>query len=193
MAEVQVPPQASEEYRIFAERYMHFTNLWTIYTDILSGRYVPSINLASEGALTEVRYTMMLILYAYFYSLVEDDDQGVNGFRIWRDRFPEEEPAIAAVEAQVIPFRKRLKLFRNRLGFHGSRSRSHESGGFDLFAKHSGTQMWDAMKNFKALGAALFAKDLARQGSEGSDANRARLWIDSVAARARQTSHPEHH
>ncbi len=76
---------------------MHFMNLWTVYTDLLSGHYVPRINLPSEESLTDVRETMMLILYAYFYSLIEDDDQSINGFRIWRARFPEETAAIAAV------------------------------------------------------------------------------------------------
>ena len=71
--------------------YMHFINLWTVYTDLLSGHYVPRINLPSEKAFTEVRGTMMLILYAYCYSLIEDDDQGLNGFRIWRAYFPEED------------------------------------------------------------------------------------------------------
>jgi hypothetical protein len=152
-----------------------------VYNDLLSGHYKPTLNLPSEE-LTDVGATMMLVLYAYFYSLVDDDNQSVNGFRIWRARYPEEEVAIAAVEARVVPFRQRLKLFRNRLGFHGSRSRTHESAALDLFAKHSGTEIWEAMKLFTALGAALFAKDLARQGLD--DPNRARQWIDSVSTKA---------
>ena len=39
---------------------------------------------------------LMFILYAYFYSPIEDSDDGLNGFRIWREHFPEEEEAIAA-------------------------------------------------------------------------------------------------
>lgn len=191
MSKGPISSQTSEEFGIFAERYMHFMNLWTVYTDLLSGHYVPRLNLSSEKfSITDVRATMMLILYAYFYSLIEDDNQSLNGFRIWRARYPEEEAAIAAVEAQVVPFRRRLRLFRNRLGFHGSRSRAHESSGFDLFAQHSGTEMWDAMKSFKALGAALFAKESAQRGLEGSDPDRARQWIDSVAARAGQSAKP---
>jgi hypothetical protein len=111
----------------------------------------------------DVRTTMMFVLYAYFYSMVEDDPQGVNGFRVWRASWPEEEKAIAAVEALVTPLVPGLKLFRNRLGFHGSRSRSHEAKAFDLFAQHSGTAVWNAMANFKSLGAALFKTDLDRQ------------------------------
>jgi hypothetical protein len=82
----------------------------------------------------------------------------------------------------VVPLRPGLKLFRNRLGFHGSRSRSHEKAGLDVFTEHSGTAVWQAMRNFKSLGAALFKKDLDRQ--HGIDPSPARQWIDQIAARA---------
>src|SRR5258706_12921798 len=78
--------QTSEEFRIFAERCMHFLNLWTVYTDLLSGHYVPRINLPSDESLTEVRETLMLILYGYFCSLIEDADQSINMLRILRVR-----------------------------------------------------------------------------------------------------------
>jgi hypothetical protein len=172
--------QPSEEFRIFAERFMHFMNLWTVYNDLLSGRYLPSLNLSSEEEwTTDVRATVMFVLYAYFYSLVEDDDQSLNGFRIWRVRYPEEETAIAAVESRVA--RDRLRLFRNRLGFHGSRNRRHESKGLELFSMHSGTEIWNAMKDFKSLGAALFAKSNITQGIGPYTGDQVRAWIDSIA------------
>lgn len=101
--------------------------------------------------------------------MVEDDPQGVTGFRVCREAWPEEEKAIAAVESLVAPLKPGLKLFRNRLGFHGSRSRAHEEKGLDVFAQHSGTAVWEAMKNFKSLGAALFKKDLDRQNGVDSE------------------------
>ena len=174
--------QRPEEMAIFAERYMNFLNLWTIYNDMLSGRYVPS--LTDEEWPPQV--TTMLLVYGYFYSLIEDSEDGVNGFRIWREHFPSEEAAIAAVEAQVIPFRDRLRIFRNRLGFHGSRTRAHESAGFDLFAQHSGTDIWNAMKNFKSLAAALFAHDLVERGIGKHTKEQVRNWLDGVAECARQ-------
>jgi hypothetical protein len=179
----------TEELYMFAERYAHFSNIHTIYRDLLSGHYKPSVNVAEdprkvpeEFEVTNVSTTAMFILYAYFYSMVEDDPQGVNGFRVWRAAWPEEEKAIAAVEALVAPLRPGLKLFRNRLGFHGSTSRAHERKGLDFFSQHSGTAVWDAMANFKSLGAALFRKDLDRQhGIDPSPA--ARRWINQIAAR----------
>jgi hypothetical protein len=177
-----VTDKTLEEFSIFAERYMHFINLWTVYSDILTKKYVPSIN-DEEFA---PGMTIMLVLYAYFYSLVEDSADGLNGFRIWRAKFQEEESAIGAVEAQVAPFRGRLKLYRNRLGFHGSTTRSHEASGLNLFAEHSGTEIWNAMRNFKALGAALFAKANEKQGIGEFNAAQVRDWIDGVAERARQ-------
>jgi hypothetical protein len=170
-----------EEFGIFAERFMHFMNLWTIYGDMLSGKYVPSL---SEGKYTP-KITQMLMVYGYFYSLVEDSEEGVNGFRIWRDQFPDEAPAIRTVEAQVAPFLGRLRLFRNRLGFHGSRTRAHESRAYDLFTEHSGTEIWNAISNFKSLGAALFAKANERQGIGAFNQAEVREWIDRVLVRSR--------
>jgi hypothetical protein len=128
-----------------------------------------------------IRCTMMLVVLAYFYSLIEDDEQAVNAFRIWRVRYPEEEAAIAAVEAKVAPFRQRLRKFRNRLGFHGSTSRSHEAVGLELFNKHRSSETWGAILVFTALAAALFRKDLDRL--PGGDPSETRKRIDSVAAR----------
>jgi hypothetical protein len=176
-----------EELFIFVERLTQFINLWTVYTDLLTGKYTPSLNLFGEECPTGMQSTLMFILYAYFFSLMEDSSDGLNAFRIWREHFPEEEAAIAAVESRVMPFKNGLRVFRNRLAFHGSRSRSHEAPGLNVFANHSGTEVWEGMKLFKSLGAALLAKDGARQGLQGSDPERARRWIDSVTRKALQS------
>jgi hypothetical protein len=148
---------------IFAQRLMHFANLWTAYRDLLSGRYSPSIPWSEHDPYPNIQHTLMFVLYGWFYSLVEDADGAVNAFRVWRERYPKEESAIAAVEAEVVPLKNDLRVFRNRLGFHGSTSWSHESAGFDLFANHSGTQILEVMKKFKTLGAALFATEKTGQ------------------------------
>jgi hypothetical protein len=170
-----------EELGIFVERHIQFMNLWTVYNDLLSGRYVPSL----DNEDWPVKITMMLMLYGYFYSLVEDFEEGMNAFRVLREKFPEEEVAIATVESQIVPFRSRLRVFRNRLGFHGSRTRAHESHAFDLFAEHTGTEIWNAMENFKGLVAALLAKANAKQGIGTLNQGQIRQWIDKISERAR--------
>src|ERR1022692_1904003 len=111
-------PIPREELVIFVERFMHFMNVWTIYRDLLSGYYVPTVGPPSENdPFPNVTTTMMFLLYASFYSLIEEDPKSVNAFRVWRQHFPEEESLIARAEAQVVPFREDLKRFRNRLGF----------------------------------------------------------------------------
>jgi hypothetical protein len=163
---MQSPDAASdEELVIFVERLRHFMNLWTIYSDILTGKYVPSVG-AEEESVFNPKVTVMLLLHAYLYSLIEDSDDGLNAFRIWRKHFPEEEPAIRAIEAQIVPFRNDLRVFRNRLGFHGSRTRVHEASGLDLFANFTGGYAWEAIKNFKALAAMLLGKEIARSASD---------------------------
>ncbi len=184
-------PGDPEEFRIFVERFMQFMNLWTVYDDFLTGKYVPTIkasNLPEEWSITDMGPTLMFVLFGFFYSLIEDADNALNGFRIWRQRFPDEERAITAVESEVAHFSNDLKVFRNRLAFHGSRSRNHQSNGFDFFVKHSGNETWEGVKNFKSLGAALLAKDCARQGLKGYDKEQVRHWIDSVAEKSRRAS-----
>jgi hypothetical protein len=92
--------------------------------------------------------------------------EGPNAFRIWCEHFSGEEAAIAAVEQQIAPFKSDLRLFRNRLGYHGIRPRSHEAKGWDFFANASGSAIWNAMVNFKGLGAILLSKELAERKSE---------------------------
>jgi hypothetical protein len=181
------PAQNTEELVLFVERTPHFLNLWTIYNDLLSRKYVPSMGAEAES-IHDPKGTMMLVLYAYFYSLVEDSNDGLNAFRLWREHYPEEERAIAAVEAQIAPSISDLWLFRNRLGFHGSRSRAHEARGFDLFANTSGTAMWNTMKNFKALASTLLAKEMAIKNSNHAEAQKCRAWIDAIAIRASEQS-----
>ena len=189
MAATQADKQ-SEEFGIFVQRFMHFMNLWTVYRDLRSGHYLPTVNPPAKNdedwSPTDIGTTIMFVLYAFFYSLIEDEVSGLNGFRVWRQRYPEEENAIAAVEAQATRFKKDLRLFRNRLGFHGSRTRAHEASGLDLFVRHSGTAIFNAMKNFKALGSALLGKDNARQGIGKFDAGQVRQWIDSITQKAQE-------
>jgi hypothetical protein len=99
-------------------------NLWTIYKDILNSHYVPSVGKISRPSddnsdLVEwpANITTVFILYAYFYGLIEDSDEGLNGFRVWRSAWPSEEAAISAAESRVLRFVDRLRVFRNRLDF----------------------------------------------------------------------------
>lgn len=167
-----------EELSIYAERHFHFMNLWTVYHDLLKGDYVPSLNDDEYP----VGITMMLVLYSYFYSLVEDSDEGLNGFRIWRQKLPQEEAAITTVEARVRPFLVHLRLFRNRMGFHGSRTRAHESEAFELFNKHSGTEIYQTMKQYKALAAALFGMDMALHSGDADKIAQWRARLDVIGA-----------
>jgi hypothetical protein len=169
-----------EELSIYAERHLDFLNIWTIYADLLKGAYKPSLNDEERP----VAITMMFVVYAYFYSLVEDSDEGLNGFRVWRAKLPGEDRAISAVEGKVKPFLARLRIFRNRMGFHGSRSRNHERAAFDLFNKHSGTEIFETIVLYKALAAALFGMDTALHLNDTEEIARCRARLDGIAAQS---------
>jgi hypothetical protein len=180
-----------EEHYVFVKRYMQFHNLWTVYSDLLSGRYVPSLSTKTSREVpeadwettTDMRATLMFLLYSFFYSLIEDSDDGLNAFRIWRAKYPDEERAITALERLILPFRPDLKVFRNRMGFHGSRSQQREVKGLDIFGNFSGDQILGRMAQFKALNAALLEKNLARQSNSVERLKDARSRIDLITER----------
>jgi hypothetical protein len=122
------------------------------------------------------------------HSLIEDSDDGIDAFRIWRRKFPEELTAISALETGIDPLRADLRIFRNKLGFHGSRSFQQESRGLDVFGNHSATKLMEAMKCFKALSAALLEMDMARQENSCERLSKARMRIDSISIRSNSIS-----
>ena len=174
--------EALEELGLFADRFRHFMNLWTIYSDLLTKRYTPSL----DDDEWPVRTTMMFVVYSYFYSLVEDSKDGMNGFRVWRKSLPEEAAVISAVEAKVKPLLQHLRLFRNRLGFHGSRTRTRESEAFAIFNEHSGTQIFETIELFKAMSGALFGMATVLQENDEDGKKKYRKKLDEIAKRAVQ-------
>jgi hypothetical protein len=180
-----------EELLLFTRRCLQFHHLWTIYQDLLSGKYIPSVgyrsleNVEADWTLPgEMVPTVMMVLYSFFYSLIEDSDDCLDAFRIWKLKYPEEMVAIDALENQIARLRPDLQVFRNRLGFHGSRSQKHEARGFQLFGNHSGTKMLQAMSVFKSLNSALPLKDLAQRHSSPEELAQARLWLDAIPTRS---------
>jgi hypothetical protein len=59
--------------------------------------------------------------------------------------------------------------------------------GFDLFDKHTGDEIYNAMRLFKSLGAALLGMDTAVNENDAHDQARCRAWIDKVAAEAQKS------
>jgi hypothetical protein len=145
-------PHPLEEYHILVKRYLHFENLWDLYNDFLSGRYIPSVNTHSSNVdVPEMADTLLIVLYSWFYSLVDDEPRGVDAFRAWYRFFPEDKPAIRAVQKQIKPIKSCLKTLRNRVGFHGSQTWEHENAAFDLFKKQSAEDVIGAMNSFRSL------------------------------------------
>jgi len=191
-------PDINEEHYLFIKRVMQFQNIRTVYTDLLTGRYIPScgaeqieeIQEADSTITAEMVPTMMFVLYSFFYSLIEDSDDGHDAFRIWRIKWPEEEQAIEALETLVRPLRNDLRYFRNRLGFHGSRSHALESKGFELFANHSGDRIMQIMTRFTSLNAGFLMKDRAEKSGSDEDKKKARAWIDANIERCYAMAKP---
>lgn len=144
-------PKKDGELSIYVERMYRFIQLLRIYDMVLA---IPDRNDPGEPHLT-MRGTMMSVVYSFFYSLIEPDSKGVDFFRIWRARLPEATADIDSLEARVAPIRDDLRLFRNRFGFHGSRSRERESVGFDLLLNHQGSDIYQVILDTRDLSTKL--------------------------------------
>jgi hypothetical protein len=180
---------SGEEHFLFVKRYMQFHNIWVVYTDYLTGRYVPSVEFGrreDSTATGETQSTLLFLVYAFFYSLIETDSEGLNAFRIWRRSYPGEEAAISALEAVILPFQADLRTFRNKLDFHGSRSHEKESKGFDVFNNHPGDTIFTAITLFKALNAELLSLNVAYENNSVLRIEQVRLKLDTITEQCRE-------
>jgi len=161
----EVPETLDEELSIYVERMVRMLHLISIYGDVLAS---PGAVEPGETPMDKAG-TMLAIVYSFYYSLIETDEQGVNFFRVWRLRAPTFAKELDTLERQIDPFREDLRLFRNRFGFHGSRSRGHEGKAFDLLIKHTPGSLWDAILATRNLSSRMIA-DIQQDSSSSSAA-----------------------
>jgi hypothetical protein len=148
-----------DELSVYVERIMRMIQLLRIYEMVLALPDEPSDR---DNPQSSRKGTMMGVVYSFFYSLIEDDPQGINFFRIWRAREPSFAAELDALEARIAPFKGRLRLFRNRFGFHGSVTREHEAVGLDLLTHHDGALIYQAILDTRNLSTKLLKARLAR-------------------------------
>ena len=72
------------------------------------------------------------------YTLFEDRPDSIDLVTVWHGLDHPFGNELQDSVARLSPFRDELKLVRNRLGFHGSLSRSHERAGLGIFDVDSG-------------------------------------------------------
>lgn len=82
--------------------------------------------------------TLLLETASFLYSLFEDRPDSIDLVTVWRGFDHPFGNELQDSVTRLSPFRDELKLVRNRLGFHGSLSRSHEQAGLGIFDVDSG-------------------------------------------------------
>ncbi|MBI4001057.1 MAG: hypothetical protein HY348_04660 [Nitrospira defluvii] len=82
--------------------------------------------------------TLVLETASFLYSLFEDRPDSIDLVRVWRSFDHPFGNELQDSVTRLSPFKDELKLVRNRLGFHGSLSRSHERAGLGIFDVDSG-------------------------------------------------------
>ena len=133
-----------EDITISVERMMRFCYLAEMQSECAAGdTKVLPLHLTRFGAL-------LIETSSFLYSLFEDRGDSVNLQRVWHGFDHPFSNELKDYSARLSPFKEDLKLVRDRLGFHGSLTRSREGAGLGVFDVDSG----------RALDFACLVKDM---------------------------------
>ena len=121
-----------EEVTISVERMMRFCYLAQMQFEHAAGdtKALP-LHLTRFG-------TLVFETSSSLHSLFDDRSDSINLVRVWRAFDHPFGDELKGCVTRLDPFKQELKLVRNRLGFHGSLSRSHERAGLGIFDVDSG-------------------------------------------------------
>ena len=120
-----------EDVTISVERMMRFCHLAQIQFE-----YAPGDTKALPLHLTRFG-TLVFETASFLYSLFEDRRDSINLLKVWRDFDHPFGDELQNFVKRLSPFKKELKLVRNRVGFHGSLNRSHARAGLGIFDVNS--------------------------------------------------------
>jgi hypothetical protein len=117
----------SEGVTISVERMMRFCCLAQMQFECATGetKALP-LHLTRFG-------TLLIETSSFLYSLFEDREDSINLLRVWQGFDHPFGNELQDYSTRLSPFKEELKLVRNRLGFHGSLTRSHEGAGLGIF------------------------------------------------------------
>lgn len=121
-----------EDLTISVERMMRFCYLAQMQFETAAGstELLP-LHLTRFG-------TLVFETSSFLYSLFEDRPDSINLVRVWQGFDHPFSKDLQDCVMRLDPFKQELKLLRNRLGFHGSLSRSQERVGLGIFDVDSG-------------------------------------------------------
>lgn len=124
--------RSREDLTISVERMMRFCYLAEMQFECAAGdiRTLP-LHLTRFG-------TLALETSSFLYSLFEDRSDSINLLRVWQGFDHPFGNDLLQHATRLGPFKADLKRVRDRLGFHGSLTRSHERGGLGVFDVDTG-------------------------------------------------------
>lgn len=116
-----------EDVTISVERMMRFCYLSQLQSECAAGE-------AKALPLHLTRFgTLVFETASFLYSLFEGRPDSINVEKVWRGFDHPFGDDLQSFVTRLDPFKEELKLVRNRVGFHGSLSRSHERAGLGIF------------------------------------------------------------
>jgi len=139
-----------EEYQLTEERMHKFLLLLDIYFEIIKGN-------VKHPRAKEWASLLLEFVYSYFYSIIDDREDSINVFRIWKKKYPDHQAEISRVEDKIAPHKADFMKLRHNVGFHGSTRRKGNKVGMQLFEKIEGQMALDFMLAVRNLSTHLIS------------------------------------
>ena len=139
-----------EEYQLTEERMHKFLLLLDIYFEIIKGN-------VKHPRAKEWASLLIEIVYSYFYSVIDDRDDSINVFRIWKKKYPDHLEEISRIEVEIEPYKAFFMKLRHNVGFHGSTSQKGNKVGMQLFKNVDGKVALELMLAVRNLSTHLIS------------------------------------
>jgi len=127
-----------------------FLSLLDIYFEIVKGN-------VQHSRAQDWTKILIEVVYSYFYSVIDDRDDSINVFRIWKQKYPDHLVEVSRVEDKVTLYKSFFLKFRHNVGFHGSISEKGTKVGMQLFEEVDGNTTLDLMLSVRNLSTHLIS------------------------------------
>lgn len=140
----------SKVSQLHIDRTRKFLVLLDIYFEGIKGKIV-------HPRIKDWQNILIEVVYAYFYSIIDDRKGSINVFRAWKQEYPSHMAEIERVESLIEPYKKYFLLFRSNIGFHGSIKEKGVKKGEKIFEEVEGKTTLELMLAVRNLSTHLLS------------------------------------
>jgi len=107
---------ALRRYMLYRMKSLELLHLYLIYGDLTEHGHIPPNELGHQGR--DFADSVRTVLISWLATFVDQSQDGMNVFDLWRLLFPKHRDEIERVWNELEPQMELIKNFRDRVGFH---------------------------------------------------------------------------